>query len=149
MTVSQPTRGTPALLTHGYTVLAAADGAQALEAADAHAGPIHVLLTDVVMPVWTGWQLAREFRTRRPLTRVLYMTGYAEMPEAPDAPVLQKPFTCLRPAAGGARGAGPGRLHARGRLSPRDIRFDNCASRRYGRATRETRARRSRVRRPR
>jgi two-component system, cell cycle sensor histidine kinase and response regulator CckA len=95
MTVSQPTRGTPALLTHGYTVLAAADGAQALEAADAHAGPIHVLLTDVVMPVWTGWQLAREFRTRRPLTRVLYMTGYAEMPEAPDAPVLQKPFTAF------------------------------------------------------
>jgi CheY-like chemotaxis protein len=32
---------------------------------------------------------------RRPLTRVLYMTGYAEMPEAPDAPVLQKPFTAF------------------------------------------------------
>jgi CheY-like chemotaxis protein len=83
------------LLAHGYTVLAAADGAQALEAADAHAGPIHVLLTDIVMPVWTGWRLAREFRARRPSTRVLYMTGYAEMPETPDAPVLQKPFTAF------------------------------------------------------
>jgi signal transduction histidine kinase/CheY-like chemotaxis protein len=83
------------LLEHGYTVLAAADGVQALEAADAHEGPIHLLLTDVVMPIWTGWQVARQLRARRPETRVLYMTGYAEMPEAPDAPILQKPFTAF------------------------------------------------------
>jgi CheY-like chemotaxis protein len=83
------------LLGHGYTVLAAADGMQALEAASAHAGPIDLLLTDVVMPGLTGWQLARRFTEQRPDTRVLYMTGYAEMPETPDAPILQKPFTAF------------------------------------------------------
>jgi signal transduction histidine kinase len=83
------------LLGHGYTVLAAPDGAQALAAAAAHEGRIDLLLTDVVMPGLSGWQLARQFTERRPDARVLYMTGYAEMPAAPDAPILQKPFTAF------------------------------------------------------
>jgi signal transduction histidine kinase len=83
------------LLEHGYTVLAAADGMQALEMTRAHQGPIHLLLTDVVMPILNGWELARQFRELRPQARVLYMTGYAEMPVTPDGPVLQKPFTAF------------------------------------------------------
>jgi CheY-like chemotaxis protein len=83
------------LLEHGYTVLAAPDGFQALESAGAHPGRIDLLLTDVVMPGLTGWQLARQFAERRPEARVLYMTGYAEMPDVLDAPVLQKPFTAF------------------------------------------------------
>ncbi len=60
----------------GYTVLTAADGEEALRLAEAHAGPIHALLTDVVMPKLTGPELAeRLLRTRRD-TKVVFMSGY-------------------------------------------------------------------------
>ena len=80
----------------GYTVLAATDGAVALRVAARHPGPLHLLLTDVVMPHMNGWELARQLTAVRPETRVLYMTGYDEITAhggVPDADVLQKPFT--------------------------------------------------------
>ena len=80
----------------GYAVLAAADGEAALRVAARHRGPLHLLLTDVVMPHLNGWELARQLTAVRPETRVLYMTGYDEITAqggVRDADVLQKPFT--------------------------------------------------------
>jgi signal transduction histidine kinase len=80
----------------GYAVLAAADGEAALRVAARHRGPIHLLLTDVVMPHLNGWELSRQLTAVRPETKVLYMTGYDEITAQGgvlDADVLQKPFT--------------------------------------------------------
>lgn len=60
----------------GYTVLLAADGVEALEIADAHAGPIDLVLTDVVMPRMSGGELAAELERRRPGIRILFTSGY-------------------------------------------------------------------------
>jgi PAS domain S-box-containing protein len=62
----------------GYTVLTAADPAAALALSDRHAGPIHLLLTDVVMPEMSGPELRQRLQSRRPRTRVLYMSGYTD-----------------------------------------------------------------------
>jgi hypothetical protein len=62
---------------HGYSVIAAKDGDDALCAARAHPGTIDLLLTDVIMPRMAGPQLARELRGERPETRVLLMSGFA------------------------------------------------------------------------
>ena len=83
----------------GYTVLEAGDGEEALRAARAHAGPIHLLVTDVVMPRLGGRGLASRLREMRPDVPVLYISGYNE--EAvqhhgvldPDPAFLGKPFT--------------------------------------------------------
>ena len=83
------------LLEHGYTVLSAGDGEDALDVAARHRGPIHLLLTDVVMPRVSGWQLAPRFVGLHPESRVLYMTGYTEVPALPGVRVLQKPFTAF------------------------------------------------------
>jgi two-component system, cell cycle sensor histidine kinase and response regulator CckA len=81
----------------GYTVLAAAHGAQALALARAFPGPIHLLLTDVVMPRLGGGTLAAEVASLRPRIRVVYMSGYTTdaLPghSAPGTLLLQKPFT--------------------------------------------------------
>jgi PAS domain S-box-containing protein len=66
------------LTKHGYVVLAASSGEQALERIDQHHGTIHLLLTDVVMPGLTGNQVAALVRKHRPKIRVLYMSGYPE-----------------------------------------------------------------------
>jgi len=63
---------------HGYHVLAARDGADAIRRATAHAGPIHLLVTDVVMPRMSGRELAGHLADLRPDTRVLYMSGYTD-----------------------------------------------------------------------
>jgi two-component system cell cycle sensor histidine kinase/response regulator CckA len=62
----------------GYHVLEAADGNEALEVAAAHHGPIHLLITDVIMPRLGGLELAARLARERPATRVLYTSGYAE-----------------------------------------------------------------------
>jgi len=66
------------LTMHGYTVLEAATPAVALLISQQHEGPIHLLLTDVVMPGMNGRELAEQFVRLRPDTRVLYMSGYAD-----------------------------------------------------------------------
>jgi signal transduction histidine kinase/CheY-like chemotaxis protein/HAMP domain-containing protein len=62
----------------GYRVLEAADGPDALAQAEAHRGPIHLLLTDVVMPGMTGKEVATRLRERYRGLRVIYVSGYAE-----------------------------------------------------------------------
>ena len=81
---------------HGYTVLQAANGREALHAAEEHPGPIHLLLSDAVMPEMGGWELAAQFGAVRPGVPVLCMSGYSDPPWSPgevDASFIQKPFT--------------------------------------------------------
>jgi signal transduction histidine kinase/CheY-like chemotaxis protein len=85
---------------HGYTVLDAGDGAEALSVADQYAGPIHALVTDVVMPHVNGRELfERLSRTRADIT-VLFVSGFhtesmiRDGKLAQGAPLLLKPFTC-------------------------------------------------------
>ena len=84
---------------YGYKVFEASSGAQALEVAAAFTGPIHLLLTDVVMPGGSGSDLAREIAKARPGIHVLYMSGYTDSSViknlilSPGTPFLQKPFT--------------------------------------------------------
>jgi PAS domain S-box-containing protein len=62
----------------GYQVLAARDGVEALRVAEAHEGPIHLLLTDVVMPRMSGKGLADQLLRTRPEMRVLFTSGYTD-----------------------------------------------------------------------
>jgi nitrogen-specific signal transduction histidine kinase/ActR/RegA family two-component response regulator len=62
----------------GYHVLTAADGVQALQVARQHPGPIHLLLTDVVMPGINGRVLAERLAPSQPGMKVLYMSGYTD-----------------------------------------------------------------------
>jgi len=84
---------------YGYKVLEAASADQAIHTAEISAGPIHLLLTDVIMPGMSGRQLAEKILSRRPQTRVMYMTGYTDdmvMQHnvlVPGVQLLQKPFT--------------------------------------------------------
>jgi len=86
------------LTRRGYSVLVAPDGPTAFAIAHAHAGPIDLLLTDVVMPGMTGYELATKLTAARPAVRVLFMSGYTDdaafrhgLQEA-DAHYIQKPF---------------------------------------------------------
>jgi len=83
----------------GYRILSARDGFQALEIARSFDGPIHLLLTDVMMPKMGGPALARKISQLQPETRILFMTGHAQRGTAlqaslpPGAESLQKPFS--------------------------------------------------------
>jgi two-component system cell cycle sensor histidine kinase/response regulator CckA len=89
----------------GYKVLAAVTPQEALDASRGHAGPIHLLLTDVVMPGMGGLELASRVLALRPGIRVLYMSGYTDEAVvrdglvADDVDFLQKPFTLEELAA--------------------------------------------------
>ena len=63
---------------HGYTVIEAGSGAEALGKAASLDGPIHLLVTDVVMPEMSGHELARRLALARPDARILYMSGYTD-----------------------------------------------------------------------
>jgi two-component system, cell cycle sensor histidine kinase and response regulator CckA len=65
-----------ALESLGYTVLEAANGQEALQVSQDCAGPIHLLLTDVIMPGLNGRELAEKVRASRPQLRVIFMSGY-------------------------------------------------------------------------
>jgi PAS domain S-box-containing protein len=83
----------------GYRVLQAGDGEEALRVAARHAGPVDLLLTDVVMPVLGGPELAERLLDERPDVKVVFMSGYADRAadvlaaaEAAGHSFLQKPF---------------------------------------------------------
>ncbi|MGO9714460.1 MAG: ATP-binding protein [Polyangiaceae bacterium] len=83
---------------YGYRVLEAGDVATAMRAAAAHAGPIHLLLTDVLLPNGSGPELVDRFAAVRPEARVLFMSGYADdallaRVRGASAAFLAKPFT--------------------------------------------------------
>src|SRR4029077_16843750 len=62
----------------GYSVLPARDGIHALEIARSFQGPIHLLLTDIMMPRMGGLALARSMSELRSGIRIVFMTGHAE-----------------------------------------------------------------------
>ena len=66
------------LVRHGYTILEAASGRDALVASRDYAGPIHLMLTDVVMPGMSGWEASENLKLQRPEMKVLFMSGYTE-----------------------------------------------------------------------
>ncbi|MFA5907716.1 MAG: PAS domain-containing protein [Vicinamibacterales bacterium] len=84
---------------HGYTVLAAANGSEAIAEARAHDGPIHLMLTDIVLSGENGRDIARRVLADRTSVRVLYMSGYTETAILKDGALepglafIQKPFT--------------------------------------------------------
>ena len=84
---------------NGYTVLEAGDAAEAVKVEAGVAGPIDLLLTDVVMPGLAGPDLARRLTPRRPQMKVIYMTGFSlvdiqnqQIGLEPGVPILAKPF---------------------------------------------------------
>jgi two-component system, cell cycle sensor histidine kinase and response regulator CckA len=83
----------------GYTVLQARDGMHALEIARSYDEPIHLLLTDIMMPRMGGLALARSMSELRPGIRILFMTGHAEREASyrdairSGAESIQKPFS--------------------------------------------------------
>jgi PAS domain S-box-containing protein len=87
------------LTSHGYQLLEASSGPEALELSRRHAGPIDLLVTDVIMPEMTGRELATRLRESRPQIKVLYVSGYTAdiigREGVLDAGVayLPKPFT--------------------------------------------------------
>jgi two-component system, cell cycle sensor histidine kinase and response regulator CckA len=93
------------LKNNGYTVLTASHGREALMIAEAHQGPIHLLLLDVVLPQMSGGEIAERLKSWFPGTKVLYMSGYPEdaiihrkvMDGA--AGFIQKPFSPINLAS--------------------------------------------------
>jgi CheY-like chemotaxis protein len=109
-----------ALRASGYRLLVATDAVEALRVSGEHEGPIHLLLTDVIMPGTTGPRLAAELVSAHPELRVLYMSGFTENAIAhhgvldAETQFLQKPFTPaalalkVREVLGGVSGASAG-----------------------------------------
>jgi PAS domain S-box-containing protein len=89
------------LTRNGYRVLTAASGPEALKLAEHRPDPIHLLLSDVIMPHMLGTELAATMRELRPECRVLYMSGYAQPilatqgTLAPGLTLVEKPFSEL------------------------------------------------------
>jgi two-component system cell cycle sensor histidine kinase/response regulator CckA len=89
------------LQSYGYKVLTAASAEEAIQLAATYAEPIHLLLTDVIMPGMSGRQLAEKVLAKRPQTRIVYVTGYTDDMVVqhkvlePGVNLLQKPFTKL------------------------------------------------------
>jgi CheY-like chemotaxis protein len=86
----------------GYTVLAAQDGEAATAIADRHAGHIHLLVTDMLLPQLSGRELAARLSIHRPAIKVLYISGTSEGSSArlrllePGTRFLEKPFSLDR-----------------------------------------------------
>jgi PAS domain S-box-containing protein len=83
---------------HGYIVLEARHGVEALRAAERHTDDIHLMVTDVVMPHMSGRDLVERLSTVRPKMKVLFMSGYTDHAVmhrdlTPGSAFIQKPFT--------------------------------------------------------
>jgi DNA-binding NtrC family response regulator len=81
---------------NGYDVLEAQNAGEAILVSDKFGGPIHLLLTDVVMPRVNGRELAARLSKARPSMRVLLCSGYGDEPTGEDVVAhgfLQKPIT--------------------------------------------------------
>jgi CheY-like chemotaxis protein len=83
----------------GYTILEGKNGQDAVEVSQRHSGPIHLLLSDVVMPRMNGQALFQKLAPHRPEMKVLFTSGYTDsalfrhgMADAPSA-ILLKPYT--------------------------------------------------------
>jgi len=87
------------LETYGYRVLQASNGAEAMALAEQYPAAIHMLLTDIILPIMDGRVLAERLRAVRPEMKVLYISGYSEekIGASPgsdsDLAYLSKPFT--------------------------------------------------------
>jgi PAS domain S-box-containing protein len=82
------------LTAKGYRVLEAANGQEALKVAAGYAGPIHLLVSDLIMPLVGGIELADRIRQIRPDIAILHISGYSDRLSALDpAILLRKPFT--------------------------------------------------------
>jgi PAS domain S-box-containing protein len=87
-----------ALEENGYRVLVASRPAEAMDTAASFDGPIHLLLTDMIMPGATGVALAQQLISKRPELRVIYMSGYANhavvnhASRPPEGHYLEKPI---------------------------------------------------------
>jgi len=83
----------------GYVILAANSPADAMRISESHPGPIHLLVTDVIMPGMSGDQLASRLSASRPEMKVLYVSGYTDDTIVrhgvlePGLAFLQKPFS--------------------------------------------------------
>lgn len=81
---------------YGYLILEARNGVEALDVARKHSAPIHLLLTDIIMPGMGGMELTEKFKAEFPSVPVLFMSGYADQIirnwDALSA-YIQKPFT--------------------------------------------------------
>jgi PAS domain S-box-containing protein len=86
---------------YGYEVLEARDGDEALLACQQHQGPIHIMLTDVVMPRMNGSELADRLTPLHPEMQVFFMSGYTDSDLAPygvldpSKTIIPKPFRPL------------------------------------------------------
>ncbi|MHB8069113.1 MAG: hybrid sensor histidine kinase/response regulator [Desulfobaccales bacterium] len=91
-----------ALRTYGYTVLEAHHGNEAILVCGRHRGPIHLVLTDVVMPGMSGGELIERLRPLGRKMKVLFMSGYTEDTAvlqsllAAGVPFLEKPFKMMK-----------------------------------------------------
>jgi CheY-like chemotaxis protein len=87
------------LARRGYTVLAAKQGEEAIALAERHTEPLHLLITDVVLPGLNGREIAERLQSSRPDLRVLFMSGYTDDTIIRRGVIehqhrlLQKPFT--------------------------------------------------------
>ena len=79
----------------GYTVLDSGDPAETIRMAGRYKGPLPLMITDVVLPGFSGYVLAGRLAAARPETKVLYTSGYADhdVVVGPDCAFLEKPFT--------------------------------------------------------
>jgi signal transduction histidine kinase len=84
-----------ALSARGYTVFEAGNASEALMFRNRYTGPVHLLLTDMVLPQMSGRELSEKLKALDPSLKVLFMSGYTEIGidvEAPHTAFIQKPF---------------------------------------------------------
>ena len=96
----------------GYDVLSADSPCKAMRLVEEHAGRIHLLLTDVVMPEMNGWELAEQLLAKKPGMKCLFMSGYTADVIAnqgilkENVQFIQKPFSMQDLSRQSAEGVG-------------------------------------------